>query len=153
MDHTQCLVKTYIIKLFRCMYTKRNILEDVNCTPGHGSLLQTSAGYHAFMPAVNAFMQAIARYAGCQRVHAGCQFSPTSSWCGLGPSVRTVLMLTGERLCQNSTMCSFTVLLIIIVEINMFPAAITSWIAPACQKCTAFHRHDHTSSVCTAHAH
>ena len=51
-----------------------------------------------------AFMQAV--HAGCQRVHAvcqcvraGCQFSPTS-WCG---SVRTVLMLTGERLCQNST--------------------------------------------------
>ena len=33
--------------------------------------------------------------AGCQCVHAGCQFSPTS-WCGLGPSVRTVLMLTGD---------------------------------------------------------
>ena len=42
-------------------------------------------------------------HAGCQRLHAlchaGCQFSPTSC-CGLG---RTVLMLTGERLCQNST--------------------------------------------------
>ena len=39
-------------------------------------------------------------HAGYQHVHAGC---PTSSWCGLGPSVRTVLMLTGETLCQNST--------------------------------------------------
>ena len=28
-------------------------------------------------------------------------FSPTSSWCGLGPSVRTVLMLTGESLCPS----------------------------------------------------
>ena len=91
MDHTQCLVK--IIELFCCMYTKRNILEDVNCTPGHGSLLQTSAGYHAFMPAVNTFMQAITRYSGCQRVHAGCQFSPISSWCDLGPSVRSICFL------------------------------------------------------------
>ena len=42
------------------------------------------------------------RLSTCSCVHAGCQFSPTS-WCGLGPSVRTVLMLTGEGLCQNST--------------------------------------------------
>ena len=61
-------------------------------------------------------------HAAYQRVHAG---SPTSSWRrstrsfslstqdaislrpargGLGPSLRTVLMLTGERLCQNSTL-------------------------------------------------
>ena len=42
-------------------------------------------------------------HAGCQCVYAGCQFSPTSLWCGLGPSVHTVLMLTGETLCQNTT--------------------------------------------------
>ena len=57
-----------------------------------------------FLQAVHAGCQRV--HAGCQRVHAvcqcvraGCQFSPTS-WCG---SVRTVLMLTGERLCQNRT--------------------------------------------------
>ena len=37
MDHTQCLVKTYII-IDCCMYTKRNILEDVNCVLSCGVL-------------------------------------------------------------------------------------------------------------------
>ena len=64
-------------------------------------------------------------HAGCQCVHAGCQFSSTS-WCGLGPSVRTVLMLTGERLCQNTT------------SAFCFCLNYISWIAPARQQWSTF---------------
>ena len=75
-------------------------------------------------------------HAGCQCVHAGCQFSPTSSWCSLGPSVCTVLMLTGERLCQNCTDMPCTMYCVKPGQLT-FPTAIISWITR--QKCTALH--------------
>ena len=82
-------------------------------------------------------------HAGCQRihadyqrVHAGCQwgcpqFSPTS-WCGLGPSVPTVLVITGERLCQNTTSAFWFCLYSIISLLYI------SWIAPARQQWSTF---------------
>ena len=50
--------------------------------PVHASSACPSAGYHVFMPPVNAFIQAVNTFmqainpvhAGCQHVHAGCQF-------------------------------------------------------------------------------
>ena len=99
----------------------RNILNiRQTITRGDKSYIRSGSAALAQLSRIRAGGQRV--HAAYQRVHAG---SPTSSWrrstrsCslstqdasslrpargGLGPSLRTVLMLTGERLCQNSTL-------------------------------------------------
>ena len=95
--------------------SRRSARRPVSCRLSHvhASTQRAHAAsqrVHASTQRAHAASQRV--HAGSQRVYAGCQFSPTSSWCGLGPSVRNVK--------------------------SMFYAAIISWITPTRQTFTAF---------------
>ena len=61
-----CVTFSYLSR--RCTYCNVSKYALHACHAHHAVKCQGAASYHAFS----------------QRVHAGCQFSPTSSWCGLG---------------------------------------------------------------------
>ena len=93
----------------RMFYLFRRFCPVMPCRNTKFCITRLSASSWA-TPAVQAFMQAACRLSTCScrlstpscsmSIHS-CRLPVLSDL--LGPSVRTVLMLTGERLCQNST--------------------------------------------------